>query len=347
MTNTAEHTRTENRKAEQVTAEEAMTGNVETEGREIDGAETGNVEIDGVETGSVPRSGARGARGATVVVTGASGRTGSRVARAARAAGLSVRAASRATGFDWWDDSTWEPTLRGAGAAYLAVPSDVGAPGAAEAVGALARRAVGLGVRRLVLLSARGEDQALPAEEALHASGARSTVVRSAWFAQNFSEGPLVEELRERGELVFPAGEVREPFVDVRDVADVVVAVLTSGDRYAGRTLALTGPRLLTFGEAVAEIARAAGRTLAYRPVPTRDYGRALAGFGVPQQEVEALTAVFDTLLDGRNAHLCDGVRAVLGREPRDFADFAREEAATGTWRARAAGTEGHAAPLR
>ncbi|MDQ0717106.1 uncharacterized protein YbjT (DUF2867 family) [Streptomyces luteogriseus] len=280
------------------------------------------------------RNAARNTQGMTVVVTGASGRTGSRVARAAEAAGLTVRAASRATGFDWWDRSTWADTLRGADAAYLAHPSDVGAPGAAEAVGALAREAVGLGARRLVLLSARGEDQALPTEEALHASGADWTVVRAAWFAQNFSEGPLVAELRESGALVFPADEVREPFLDVRDIADVVVATLTSGERYVGRTLTLSGARLLTFGEAVAEIAGATGRPLTYRAVSTRDYGEALAGFGVPPEEVAGMTAIFDTLLDGRNAHLSDGVREVLGRAPRDFGDFVREEAAAGTWKA-------------
>ncbi|GAA3506763.1 NAD(P)H-binding protein [Streptomyces prasinosporus] len=269
----------------------------------------------------------------TVVVTGARGRTGSRVARAAEAAGLTVRAASRATGFDWEDRSTWADTLRGADAAYLVHPSDVGAPGTAGAVGDLAREALALGVRRLVLLSARGEDQALPAEEALHASGADRTVVRAAWFAQNFSEGPLAEELRRSGELVFPAGEVPEPFVDVRDVADVVVAALTDGERYAGRTLTVTGPRLLTWREAVAEIAAAAGRTLAYRAVPARDYGEALLGFGAAPEEARFLTGVFATLLDGRNAHVEDGVRQVLGREPRDFADFAREAAADGAWK--------------
>ncbi|MFI6015835.1 NAD(P)H-binding protein [Streptomyces sp. NPDC051243] len=272
-------------------------------------------------------------RAMTVVVTGASGRTGSRVAEAARAAGLTVRAASRARGFDWEDPTTWAETLRDADAAYLMYPSDVGSPAAAEGVGALAREAVGLGVRRLVLLSARGEDQALPTEEALKSSGADWTIVRGTWFSQNFSEGPLVEGMVQ-GELVFPAGEVQEPFVDVRDIADVVVTVLTSGDRYAGQTLELTGPRLLSWREAVAEISAATGSTITYTPVPTRSYGEALAGFGVPPEEVELLVDVFETLMDGRNAHVTGDVREVLGREPRDFADFAREAAAAGVWKA-------------
>ena len=188
-------------------------------------------------------------------------------------------------------------------------------------------------MRRLVLLSARGEVQALPTEEALTSSGADWTIVRASWFSQNFSEGPLVEGMV-HGELVFPAGEVREPFVDVRDIADVVTAVLTSGDRYVGRTLELTGPRLLSWREAVAEISGATGDTITYTPVPTRAYGEALTGFGVPPEEAELLIEVFDTLMDGRNAHVTDDVQEVLGRAPRDFADFAREAAAAGAWKA-------------
>ncbi|WAZ24910.1 NAD(P)H-binding protein [Streptomyces cinnabarinus] len=270
----------------------------------------------------------------TVMVTGASGRTGSRVAQSLGAAGLDVREATRSRGFDWEDPTTWAEALRGADAAYLMYPSDVGSPAAAEGVGALAREAVGLGVRRLVLLSARGEDQALPTEEALRSSGADWTVVRAAWFAQNFSEGPLADGLREGGELVFPAGEVEEPFLDVRDIADVVTAVLTSGDRYAGQTLELTGPRLLSFRRAVAEVAAATGAELTYTPVPAPAYGEALTGFGVPREEADLLIEVFETLLDGRNAHLTDTVQDVLGRAPRDFADFAREASAAGAWKA-------------
>ncbi|WP_426568299.1 NmrA family transcriptional regulator [Streptomyces canus] len=271
--------------------------------------------------------------GMTVVVTGATGRTGGRVARAARAAGLAVREASRATGFDWRDRSTWAGVLAGADAAYLAYPTDIGSPEAAGAVGGVAREAVSLGVRRLVLLSARGEERARPAEEALRESGAEWTVVRAAWFAQNFSEGPLVEELRLGGGLVFPAAEgLREPFVDVRDIADVVVAALVSGGRYVGREIDVTGPRLLTWGEAVAEVGAAAGRELSYRCVPAGEYRERLTGFGVPAAEADFLVELFEELLDGRNARLSDGVRQVLGRAPRDFAEFAGEAAGAGTW---------------
>jgi hypothetical protein len=44
------------------------------------------------------------------------------------------------------------------------------------------------------------------------------------------------------------------------------------------------------------------------------------------------LDYLFSTVLDGRNAHLTDGVQRALGRPPRDFAAYAREVAATGIW---------------
>ncbi|MGB8940971.1 MAG: NmrA family transcriptional regulator, partial [Streptomyces sp.] len=188
-------------------------------------------------------------------------------------------------------------------------------------------------VRRLVLLSARGEDQAEPAERAVRESGAEWTVVRASWFAQNLSEGPLLDGMR-AGELVFPAGEVLEPFIDARDIADVVVAVLRPGSGYAGRVVEISGPRLISFRDAVAEVSAAAGREIRYVPVSAQEYGSALAEFGVPPEETEFLIELFETNLDGRNAHLSDGVREVLGRAPRDFAEFAREHAEAGVWKA-------------
>ncbi|MGW3941798.1 NmrA family NAD(P)-binding protein [Streptomyces phaeochromogenes] len=272
-------------------------------------------------------------RNETVLVTGASGKTGRQVAESAKAAGFDVRAASRSSEvrFDWYDSSTWTEALRGADAAYLAYTPDIGAPGAAENIAALARLAQELGVRRLVMLSARGERQAEPAERALRESGAEWTVVQADWFFQNFSEGLLLEGVQS-GELVFPAGEVKVPFIDTRDLADVVVKALTDSS-YAGRTLEITGARLLSFREAMAEITAAAGREIRYVPVPTKEYGAILAGFGLPPEEVAFMEEVFDGLLDGGNAQSTETVRQVLGRAPRDFTDFARELAATGVWK--------------
>ncbi|MGW5779045.1 NmrA family transcriptional regulator [Streptomyces sp. NPDC003863] len=263
----------------------------------------------------------------TVLVTSATGKTGRRVAERLAARGATVRAGSRsgATVFDWEAPETWAPALRGADAAYVAYYPDLAAPGAVEAMETFGRLAAENGVRRLTLLSGRGEPEAVLAEEALRAaaSGAELTVVRAAFFAQNFNEGLLAEGVAE-GAVVFPAGDTAEPFIDADDLADVVVETLT-GDGHAGRVHEVTGPRPVGFAEVAAEISRASGRPVVYRPVSETEYAQLLAGFGLPAGEAQWLAALFGTLLDGHNASATDGVKRILGREPRSFTAFAAE----------------------
>ena len=267
----------------------------------------------------------------TTLVLGGTGKTGRRVAKRLTERGLSVRIGSRSgkPPFDWEDRATWVPALHGVGSAYVSYYPDLAAPGAVEAVGSFAELAVANGVRRLVLLAGRGEPEAELAEQAVRESGAELTVVRATWFSQNFSEGFFLDPVLS-GEVVLPAGDMAEPFVDADDIADVAVAALTE-DRHIGELYELTGPRLLTFAEAVEEIAKATGREIRYAPVPVDEFASAMAA-QVPGEVIELLTYLFTEVLDGRNAHLADGVQRALGREPRDFTDYARDAAASGVW---------------
>jgi uncharacterized protein YbjT (DUF2867 family) len=266
------------------------------------------------------------------LVLGATGKTGRRVVERLRARGLPVRAGSRsgAPPFHWEDRSTWAPALQGAASAYVSYFPDLAVPGAPEAVGAFVEQALQSGTRRLVLLSGRGEEEAQRAERVLQDSGADWTIVRCSWFSQNFSENYLLEPILS-DEVVLPAGDVPEPFVDADDIADVAVAALTE-DGHAGELYELTGPRLLTFEEAIGEIAKASGRKIRYVPVSVEQYASVLTEQDVPAEFVGLLTYLFSEVLDGRNAHLTDGVQRALGREPRAFADYARDVAATGLW---------------
>ncbi len=268
------------------------------------------------------------------LVVGGTGKTGRRVAERLRARGLAVRIGSRAAdpSFDWDRPDTWEAALRGVDAAYVNYAPDLAVPGAADGVAAFTRLAVDAGVRRLVLLSGRNEDGAQRAEQAVERSGAEWTIVRSSIFSQNFSEGFLVDSVL-HGELAFPAGNVAEPFVDTDDIADVAVAALTD-DRHVGQVYEVTGPRLLTFADAAAEIGAAAGRDLRYVPITSEEFAAALLHEGLPPDFVTDLTDLFREILDGRNASLTDGVQRALGREPRDFRDYARDAAASGIWTA-------------
>lgn len=267
------------------------------------------------------------------LVLGASGKTGRRVTERLLAADRPVRAASRSgeARFDWNDRATWDPALAGVGAVYVTYYPDLALPGAADTVGDFADLAVARGVRRLVLLSGRGEEGARKAEERVQASGADWTLVRCAFFNQNFSE-TFVEPVR-HGVLAMPGGETPEPFLDAEDIADVVFAALTEEpDRHVGQLYELTGPRLLTLREAVSELSEAIGREVRYLPVSSEEYAAQLADHGMPVEIAAPLAELIAEVLDGRNSYLTDGVQRALGRPPRDFADYAREAASSGVW---------------
>jgi uncharacterized protein YbjT (DUF2867 family) len=268
----------------------------------------------------------------TTLVIGGTGKTGRRVVERLAAEGVPTRVGSRSgePPFDWQRRATWGPALAGADRAYLTYLPDVAAPGAADTVGDLAAEAVSRGVRRLVLLSGRGEEEAQRAEQALQASGADWTVVRASWFDQNFDEGLFLPAVL-AGEVALPVGDVLEPFVDADDIAAVAVAALTE-DGHAGRTYEMTGPRLMTFADAIESIAQASGRSVGFRTVGLQDFTAGLAAQGVPGDVVDLTRYLFAEVLDGRNARLGDGVQQALGRQPRDFDDYARAAAAAGAW---------------
>jgi uncharacterized protein YbjT (DUF2867 family) len=281
-------------------------------------------------TGSQPKP--KQARPRPILVTGGTGKVGRRVVERLGERRLPVRVGSRSRRppFDWENPQTWAGVLYGVESVLISYYPDLAVPGAVGTVRSFADLAVLAGVRRLVLVSGRGEEEAQRAERVVQEAGGECTIVRCAWFSQNFSESYLLEPVID-GEVAVPAGDVAEPFVDADDIADVAVAALTEDGR-AGELYELTGPRLLTFGEAVAEIGEATGREIRYVPVSVDEYAAALDGAGVPAEYASLITYVFSEVLDGRNAHLTDGVQRALGREPRDFGDYARETATTGVW---------------
>src|SRR5918993_5425575 len=224
------------------------------------------------------------------LVLGGTGKTGRGVGEGLAKRGLPVRIGSRSAEppFDWEKRDTWATALDGVSAAYVSYYPDLAIPGAPEAVRSFAETAVEAGVGRLVLLSGRGEEEAQSAEQAVREVGEEAgvewTIVRCAWFMQNFDENYLLEPIL-AGEVALPSGNVPEPFVDAGDIADVAVAALTEYG-HAGEIYELTGPRLLTMEEAVGEIAKASGRKIRYVPISVEENSSMLAEQDVPAEYV-------------------------------------------------------------
>lgn len=267
------------------------------------------------------------------LVTQASGKTGRRVADRLEALQQDVRRGSRASQprFDWDDLDSWAPALDGIDQVYLTYYPDLAFPGADTAIEAFTRLARSAGVRRVVLLSGRNEPAAQACEQIVVRAGMAYTLIRASFFAQNFSEGIFVEPLREAGVLPFPAGNVREAFVDVNDIADIAVAALTS-DAHDGKLYEVSGPKLLTFAEAVQILGEAAGRPLSYEAVSLETYRGMMVEAGLPAAVADEYVKLFAMITDGRNASLTDGVQLALGRPARSFHSFARAAAQTGVF---------------
>jgi len=267
-----------------------------------------------------------------VLVLGATGKTGSRVAGRLSERGVSVRTAARRGAdihFDWNNPATFEGALQGVTGVYLVSP--VMRVDFAGVVSDFLDQAERAGVQNVTYLSAYGMEHA-PAEVALRAveldlesrGSFTCSIIRPAWFMQNFSETFLkpVDD-----EIVVPGGTGTEAFVNAEDIASVAAATLAEPERHAGRAYAPTGPESLTLDEAARIISAAAGRTILYRDTDRADWVGAMVRSGVPAEYGEVLRALTETIASGRGSRPNGDVLAATGAAPVSFADFAAEAA--------------------
>lgn len=274
-----------------------------------------------------------------ILILSGKGKTGRRVVDQLDARQVPVRLASRSSErpFDWYDESTWSGTVAGIDTAYLAPP--VGPTGLAQA-GEFIKRAAAEGLRRVVLLSGRGVgspgrdfavyQSGLELEHAVKDSGAAWTIIRPAWFMQGFSEDFMYEYVA-AGQLRLSAGTGSEAWTDTNDVGDVIATTLLD-ERHTGEVYSLSGPRTLTMTEVAAELSAAIGRPIAYVDLDPEQHVAEMVEYGVPQEDAESVRDLFAVIRNHRSEYVSEGVQQVLGRAPRDFADWARETARTGVW---------------
>jgi len=267
-----------------------------------------------------------------ILVLGATGKTGHRIVNRLKKLNYHVRLGSRKAEipFDWENEETWTSVLDGVSSVYISFQPDLAIPGAVEIVEKFTRMAVEKGIKQLVLLSGRGEKEARDCEEIIINSGAARTILRASWFFQNFSESYLLEPILS-DHVSLPVSDIGEPFIDAEDIADVAVAALADPS-HSQQIYELTGPRLLSFKEAVQEISSALNRKIYFENIPLAEYSAQLKAFEVPSEIVSLMEYLFTHVLDGRNACLGDGVQKVLGREPADFKDYIQKMISSKTW---------------
>lgn len=268
-----------------------------------------------------------------ILVIGGTGKTGRKVASKLMALGHQVRIGSRSASpsFDWDDPETWAKALHGIDKVYITFQPDLAVPGALEAIEVLTRKAAQAHIKKLVLLSGKGEREAELCEQVVIHSGLGHTIVRASWFNQNFSESFFLEPILE-GFVALPQADAKVPYVDTDDIADVVVEALLN-DKHNGQIYQLTGPRLLTFKDVVQEISEATGRDIAFTPISLSSYTNVMKEQGVPADYVWLIDYLFsEVLTNPSNSEITNDIEKVLGRPAKDFSDYVRETVATGVW---------------
>jgi len=270
-----------------------------------------------------------------ILVIGGTGKTGRKVVQRLQAQGLNVRVGSRNVqpAFDWHTPAGWHSALQGMDAIYVTYQPDLAVPGAYEAVQELLQQASANNIKKVVLLSGRGEHEAQRCEQLLIQSGLNYSIVRCSWFSQNFSESFFLPPVL-AGHVALPNPEAKIPFLDTDDIADMAVATLLDS-KHNGQLYELTGPRQLTFKEAVAEISKATGRQLSYSPISLQAYIEGLRQAQVPDEYVWLINLLFTEVLGNEdNNRISHDIQHVLGRPAKDFSVYAQETAATGIWNA-------------
>ena len=267
-----------------------------------------------------------------ILVLGGKGKTGRRVASRLVEKGQTVRIGSRSEdpSFDWEDPSTWEGALQGMESVYITFQPDLAVPGAKEAIDGFTSQAVKSGVRKVVLLSGKGEQEAEECERIVMNSGLDWTVVRASWFNQNFSESFFLDPIL-AGHVALPKNEALVPYVDANDIADVVVASLLD-EKHNGEIYELTGPRTLTFSDVVREISVATGREIQFTPISMEQYNAMMKEFNLPDDYLWLINYLFEEVLVESNSIVTNDIEKVLGRKPIDFTTYANEVAKSRVW---------------
>lgn len=270
---------------------------------------------------------------ANILVIGGTGKTGRRVVEQLKNKGIEPRIGSRnsSPSFDWDNKDTWVDSLNGIEKMYVTYYPDLAVPGAKEAIESLTHLAIELGVKKIVLLSGKGETEAEACEKIVMDSGINYTIVRASWFNQNWSESFFLEPILS-GEVALPMSDVLIPFVDANDIAEIAATVLLD-DTYNGEIIEVTGPELITFKDIVNIISKTSNRKLNFYDITLEQYIEGMKQMQVPNDVVWLIEYLFSHVLTNPNNQLVvNDIVRVLGRKAKTFLEYAQETAETGIW---------------
>ena len=162
-------------------------------------------------------------------------------------------------------------------------------------------------------------------EKRPEASGGAYTHLRAGEFMPSYFR--QVPSIVARGGMALPMADARIASVDIGDIAEVAIAVLTTSG-HEGKTYPLTGPESLTMADVAAKLSAAIGKPVRYVDVPPEDARQARLAAGMPPYLAEGLDERFAERRNGKESTVWPTIQDVFGWKPTSFDEFATRNAA-------------------
>ena len=265
-----------------------------------------------------------------VLVTAATGKTGRSLVSLLSENGVAYRAASRGgePAFDWSRPETWDAALEGVGSVYLVAPAAVA--DAASRMIAFLQGATLKGARRFVLLSMASLPAGGPGPGQVHQwlkdNSEDWAVLCPSAFMQNFSEGPFLASIRDEVTIYSNTGTGRVPFISTVDIARAAFAALTAPSAL-NSDFTLTGDEAISYDRVAELLSQACGRPVSHTHISTAAMAKRFLDRGLPERNATFLAAAYQTIADGAQDRVADGVKTLTGRPPTTFPAFAEANA--------------------
>lgn len=270
-----------------------------------------------------------------ILIVGASGTVGSEITKALKLQGYQVRVTtSKSVNANDKDTvhinlATGEgikAALDGVDRAFFLSP-----PGYADQyrlLSPLIQEAKRKGLKKVVLMTAMGANavETSPfrrAELELEKSGINYNIIRPNWFLQNFNTF-WIQGIKEQRKILLPAGKAKVSFIDARDIAAVASTLLTS-DNLNNRAFDLTGPEAVDHEQVAKAISQVTNKNISYQEIEPDVLRSGLLAAGLSADYSDFLLMILSFLKEGYNASVNENVKFILGREPKNLAQYAHD----------------------
>ena len=156
----------------------------------------------------------------------------------------------------------------------------------------------------------------------LKASGLPYTIIRPHSFMQNMMMA--AQTVASEGAVYMPMKDAKLGMIDVRDIVDVAVKVLTE-DGHEGKTYTLTGPASISFHDVAAAHSKALGKQVNYVDVPLEAAREGMISTGMSEWFADAMIEYMTAFGEGYGDFTTTDVEKVTGNPPRSYETFAND----------------------